>query len=81
MNLRGMVKKLQIALCNQGKQYKVDHRQTYSPKTNRMITKYIVIHTERVGDRNKNTTVLETYKLYEVVTCLADAYRGESGWS
>lgn len=77
MNLRGLTKKLQIALCERGEQYKVNHVQVYSPKTKRMVTKYVVIHTERIKDRNKNTTILETYKLQEVVKCLADVYRGD----
>ena len=79
MNLRGMAKKLQTALCNRGEYYKINQKQTYSPKTNRMITKYVLIHSERIEDRTKNTTVLETYKMQELVKRLAEIYRGGSG--
>ena len=79
MNLRGMTKKLQTALCNRGEYYKINQKQTYSPKTNRMITKYVLIHSKQVGDKTKNTTVLETYKIQELVKKLAEIYRGGSG--
>lgn len=78
MNLKRLVSKLQTALCERGQHYKVNHVQVYSPKTNRMITKYVVIHSQKVDDRIKNTTILETYKLYEVVQTLANIYKGDT---
>lgn len=65
-------------MCERGEHYKVNHVQTYSPKNNRMITKYVVIHTEKIDDKIKNTTILETYKLYEVVQMLANIYKGDT---
>lgn len=50
--------------------------QAYSAKSDRMITKFILIHTEIIGEDRKNETVLETYKLHEVVQTLAEIYRG-----
>lgn len=36
----------------------------------------MLIQTERIAGRNKNTTILETYQLAEVVKCLANMYGG-----
>lgn len=77
MNLRGLCKKLQKALCEKGEFYKVNQIQSYSPVTNRMFTKYVVIKTEKIEDKIKNTTVLETYKMPDVVKFLAEVYRGD----
>lgn len=42
-----------------------------------MVTKYVLIKTERIGNKNKNTTILETYQLVDIVKCLADLYGGD----
>lgn len=73
-NLRGIAAKLQTALCHKGVYVKINQIQTYSEKSERMVTKYMLIQTERIAGRNKNTTILETYQLTEVVKCLANMY-------
>nr|DAH99029.1 MAG TPA: hypothetical protein [Caudoviricetes sp.] len=75
-NLRGIAAKLQTALCRKGIYVKINQIQTYSEKSERMVTKYMLIQTERIAGRNKNTTILETYQFAEVVKCLADMYGG-----
>lgn len=75
-NLRGIAAKLQTALCRKGIYVKINQIQTYSEKSERMVTKYMLIQTERISGRNKNTTILETYQLAEVVKRLADMYGG-----
>lgn len=71
-----MAKKLQIALCERGEHYKINQIQSYSPKTNRMITKYCIVKTERIDGKNKSETIMETFKLPEVVKTLAEIYGG-----
>lgn len=75
-NLRGIAAKLQTALCRKGIYVKINQIQTYSEKSERMVTKYMLIKTEKIAGRNKNTTILETYQLAEVVKCLAGIYGG-----
>lgn len=75
-NLRGIAAKLQTALCHKGVYVKINQIQTYSEKSERMVTRYMLIQTERIAGRNKNTTILETYQLAEVVKCLANMYGG-----
>lgn len=41
-----------------------------------MVNKYVIIQTEKQMDgRNKNTTLLESYQLAEVVKLLAGLYK------
>lgn len=76
-NIKRLAYKLQTALAKRGEYYKINQVQNYSPLTDRMITKYILIKTERIGNRNKNKAVLETYQIADVVKCLAKIYGGE----
>ena len=78
-NLRGIAARLQTALCKKGIFIKINQVQTYSDKSERMVTKYMLIRTEKVNGRNKNTTILETYRLAEAVKLLADMYEDGGG--
>lgn len=75
-NLRRTAAKLQTALCQKGVYIKINQVQVYSEKRERMVTKYMLIQTEKIAGRNKNTTILETYLIAEVVKCLAEMYGG-----
>lgn len=77
MSLKRIASKLQKALCAKGIIIKINHVQIYSEIKKSMITKYIVIHTEKINHENKNTTLLETYKISDVVTLLSKMYRGD----
>ena len=43
-----------------------------------MVTKYVLVKTEEVKGRRKNTTLLETYQMADVVRELAALYGGDS---
>lgn len=43
-----------------------------------MVTKYVLVKTEEVKGRRKNTTLLETYRMADVVQELAALYGGDS---
>lgn len=42
-----------------------------------MVTKYVLIKTEEVKGRRKNTTLIETYRMEDIVKKLADLYGGD----
>lgn len=66
MNLRRTMYKLQTALLQKGVAVKIDQKQHYSERTQRMVTKYIV----KIG----KDIVLETYQAADVVKKLAEMY-------
>lgn len=76
-NLRRIASKLQTALCQKGVYIKINQVQTYSEKSERMVTKYMLIKTEEKDGKRKSTTILETYQMIDVVKCLAEIYGGE----
>ena len=54
----------------------INQLQSYSEKAERMVNKYVIVQTEKQMDgRNKNTTLLESYQLAEVVKLLAGLYK------
>lgn len=68
MNLRRTMYKLQTALCQKGIYVKINQQQSYSDRSERMVTKYIM----KIGKE----TVLETYQQAEVVKTLVEMYGG-----
>lgn len=78
--LRQLVYKLQIALCQQGRYIKVNQHQAYSPKQERMVTKYVLQEIRDNGTgKTKTVTILETYQQADVVKELARIYGGGDG--
>lgn len=77
MNIRTTAYKLQKALLMQGRKIKINQMQAYSPKAEKMITKYVVIENKEVKGKIKNKTLLETYSIVDVVKLLASLYRGD----
>lgn len=78
MNIRSTAYKLQKALLIQGRKIKINQVQAYSSKSERMVTKYIVIESKELpGGRIKNKTLTETYSMVDVVKLLAFLYRGD----
>ena len=55
MNLRRMAHKLQQALCYKGIIIKINQVQSYSEKAERMVNKYVIIRSEKIG--NKKTVL------------------------
>ena len=77
MNLRRLSNKLQLALCQKGRYIRINQYQSYSERVERMVTKFVL--TERrmteTGEM-KNFTILETYRMADVVKILAELYGG-----
>lgn len=77
MNLRRLTNKLQMALCKKGRFIKVNQMQAYSPKAERMVTKFVVTEKQKTPiGKMKTVTLLETYQLADVVKFLAEEYGG-----
>lgn len=76
MNLRRIANKLQAALCMKGRYIKINQYQSYSPKAERMVTKFVLTEKQEVKEtkRIKNVTILETYSMADVVKELARIY-------
>lgn len=77
-SLRQLAKKLQTALCQQGRYIKINQHQTYSEKQGRMVTKYVIQENRTTSTgKQKSFTILETYQLADVVKKLAAIYGGD----
>lgn len=75
MNLRRIANKLQLALCQKGKYIKINQYQSYSPKAERMVSKFVLVEKrETPTGKMKDFTILETYQLADVVKELARMY-------
>lgn len=75
MNLRRVANKLQTALCQKGKYIRINQYQSYSEKAERMVTKFVLTEKRNMPDgKRKDFTILETYKMAEVVKELARMY-------
>lgn len=77
MSLKRIISKLQRALCAKGIFIKINQIQIYSEFKNAMVTKYIVIRIEKEKGKNKNITLLETYKISDIAVLLSEMYRGD----
>lgn len=77
MNLKGIAYKLQKALCLRGRYIKINQTQYYSAEKERMLTKYVI--KEKKFDeegKEKNFTLLETFRMIDVVNYLAEELGG-----
>lgn len=72
MNLRRLANKLQTALTMNGRFIKINQYQNYSPKAERMVTKYVLVEKKPVKGKQKDFVILETYQMAEVVKQLAE---------
>lgn len=73
MNIRRLMYRLQTALCMRGTKIKINQRQTWSEKNERMVTKYVILKEtfDKRQQRMKYETVLEGYQAADVVKYLA----------
>lgn len=73
MNIRRLMYKLQTALCMRGTRIKINQRQMWSEKSERMVTKYVILKEtfDKRQQRMKYETVLESYQAADVVKYLA----------
>lgn len=72
MNVKRLAYKLQTALAQKGRFIKINQYQNYSPKAERMVTKYVLV--EKKSDskgKQKDFVIMETYQMAEVVKKLA----------
>ena len=77
MNLRRTMYKLQTALCKQGRYIKINQMQTYSEKTGRMVTKFVLTEKQIMPyGHEKTVKLLETNQVADVVKFLAAEYGG-----
>lgn len=77
MNLKRLMYKLQTALLCKGIKVKINQYQSYSEQSKRMTTKYVLTVPKQHGDKIKNEKLLESYRLSEVVSKLAELLRGD----
>lgn len=77
-SLRQLARKIQTALRQKGRYIKLNQHQSYSEKQERMVTKYVLQETRDLPNgKKKNVTILETYRLADVVQKLAAIYGGD----
>lgn len=81
MNMRRLMYKIQTALCIRGNKIKINQRQVWSERQERMVTKYVVL--KEIYDKKKQRmrfdTVLETYQAADVVKYLAGLLENGGG--
>ena len=73
MNIKRLMYKLQTALCMRGTQIKINQRQVWSEKSERMVTKYVIQKEifDKKLQRSRYVTDLESYQAADVVKYLA----------
>lgn len=73
MNIKRLMYKLQTALCMRGEKIKINQRQSWSEKNERMVTKYVIQKEvfDKKQQRMKYETILESYQAADVVKHLA----------
>lgn len=78
MNLKGIAYKLQKALCLRGRYIKINQTQFYSEERGRMSTKFILKEKRVVDDDGnaKDVTLLETFRIIDIVNYLAEELGG-----
>lgn len=73
MKIKRTMYKLQTALCMRGERIKINQRQMWSEKNERMVTVYMVQREkyDLEKQRMKYNTILESYHAVDVVKYLA----------
>jgi hypothetical protein len=71
--MRRLMYKLQTALCVRGTKIKINQRQTWSEKSERMVTKYVILKEifDKKQQRSRYETAFESYQTADVVKYLA----------
>lgn len=79
VNLHATARKLQTALTLQGRHIKINQFQSYSERSERMVTKFVVCEKRKVGSKMKDVSICETYQMADVVKALAAILNGGGG--
>lgn len=74
--LKSIANKLQKALTMNGRYITINQNQFYSDKLEKMCTKYVLKEKMEIDDKVQNVTLLETFRLVDVVNFLADLMNG-----
>lgn len=75
MNIKKLAYKLQTALCQKGIYIKINQYQSYSDRTKRMVTKYVLTEKRTFEDgTHKDVPILETYQMADIIKKLAELY-------
>ena len=74
--LKSIANKLQKALTMNGRYITINQNQFYSEKLEKMCTKYVLKEKTEIDDKMQNVTLLETFRMVDVVDFLADLLNG-----
>ncbi len=74
--LKSIANKLQKALTMNGRYITINQNQFYSEKLEKMCTKYVLKEKVKIDDKMQNVTLLETFRMVDVVNFLADLLNG-----
>ena len=74
--LKSIANKLQKALTMNGRYIIINQNQFYSDKLEKMCTKYVLKEKVEIDDKMQNVTLLETFRMVDVVNFLADLLNG-----
>lgn len=74
--LKSIANKLQKALTMNGRYITINQNQFYSEKLEKMCTKYVLKEKMEIDGETKNVTLLETFRMVDVVNFLADLLNG-----
>ena len=74
--LKSIANKLQKALTMNGRYIAINQNQFYSEKLEKMCTKYVLKEKIEIDDKAQNVTLLETFRMVDVVNFLADLLNG-----
>ena len=74
--LKSIANKLQKALTLNGRYITINQNQFYSEKLEKMCTKYVLKEKMEIDGKMQNVTLLETFRMVDVVNFLADLLNG-----
>jgi hypothetical protein len=74
--LKSIANKLQKALTMNGRYITINQNQFYSDKLEKMCTKYVLKEKMEIDGKMQNVTLLETFRMVDVVNFLADLLNG-----
>ena len=74
--LKSIANKLQKALTMNGRYITINQNQFYSEKLEKMCTKYVLKEKMEIDDKIQNVTLLETFRMVDIVNFLADLLNG-----
>lgn len=74
--LKSIVYKLQKALTLNGRYITINQTQFYSKQLDKMCTKYFLKEKQEVDGEEKNITLLETFRMIDIINFLANILNG-----